>query len=167
MRYHFLSEHETSPVALVQNPAFGSLLLWSFGSAFQSEKVGDLPQLTAFFLVFPLVLHGPTLRIIRTTNQSSGLSKLVSKLGEERERVIAIHHRALALRDLTLASVATAIATQLMRVDYATALVRSNEVKPPTPPERVKHHVASAEKLGRWFARLPLAQVFTLLQVEP
>jgi hypothetical protein len=82
-----LNGTELSPVALVQNPAFGSLLLWSFGRAFQAEKIGALPPMTAFFLVLPLVLHGPTLRIIRSTNQSSGLAKFVSKLGEERERL--------------------------------------------------------------------------------
>jgi len=38
--------------------------------------------MTAFFLVLPLVLHGPTLRIICSTNQSSGLSKFVSKLAD-------------------------------------------------------------------------------------
>jgi hypothetical protein len=162
-----LSGREISPVALVQNPAFGSLLLWAFGKAYQSERVGDLPPLTAFFLVLPLLLHSPTLRIIRSTNQSSGLSKFVSKLAEEREHLFAVHDRAMALRNLTLESVAAGIAAQLIHVNYQSGFVRSNDVKPPSPPERVRHHVISAEKLGRWFARLPLAQVFSLLQVEP
>ena len=76
---------EISPVALVQNPAFGSLLLWKFGRGFQAERVGELPVLTPFFLALPLVLYGPTMRIIKSTNQSSGLAKFVSKLAEERE----------------------------------------------------------------------------------
>jgi hypothetical protein len=162
-----VSEHSTSPVALVQNPAFGSLLLWSFGRAYQSEKVGDLPPVTAFFLVLPIVLHGPSLREIRSTFQSSGLSKFIEKISAERERLFAIHDRALALRGLTLDSLAAGIAGQLMDVDYGSAVVRSNNVRPPPPPERLKDHIASADKLGRWFARLPLAQVFSLLQVSP
>ncbi|ESZ23039.1 hypothetical protein X734_27990 [Mesorhizobium sp. L2C084A000] len=156
-----------SAVGLVQNPAFGSLLLWSFGSGFQAERVGDLPVLTQFFLVLPLVLHGPTVRTIRSTNQSSGLAKFISKLAEERERLFAVHDRALAMRSLTLESMAAGIATKLLSVDYNTAAVRSNEVKLPPPPDRLKHHVASAEKLGRWLARLPPNQGFSLLQVEP
>jgi Family of unknown function (DUF6521) len=101
-----MSDGDTSPIALVQNPAFGSLLLWSFGRSYQAEKVGDLPPLTPFFLVLPILLHGPTLRDIRSTNQSSGLSKLVSKLAEHREQLFAVHDRALAMRELTLQSVA-------------------------------------------------------------
>lgn len=160
-------QSEVSPVALVQNPAFGALLLWNFGRGFQVERVGDLPILTQFFLVLPLVLHGPTMRVIRSTNQSSGLAKFVSKLAEERERLFAVHDRALAMRSLTLESMAAGISTKLLSVDYDTAAVRSNEAKPPSAPDRLKHHVASAEKLGGWLARLPSNQGFSLLQVEP
>jgi hypothetical protein len=95
------------------------------------------------------------------------LAKFVSKLGEERERLFAVHERALAMRGLTLDSLAAGISAKLFKIDYDTAVVRSNEARPPTPPERLKHHVASAEKVGRWFARLPANQVFSLLQVEP
>jgi hypothetical protein len=156
-----------SPVALVQNPAFGSLLLWSFGRGYQAEKIGDLPPMTSFFLILPLVLHGPTLRVLRSTNQSSGLSKFTSKLMEERERLLAVHNRAFAMRELTLESIAAGIASKLLKVDYETGAVRSNDAKPTTTPERLKYHVAGAQKLGRWFARLPLGQVFLLLRVEP
>jgi hypothetical protein len=162
-----MENNETSPIALVQNSAFGSLLLWSFGRGYQAEKVGDLPPLTVFFLVLPLILHSPTLREIRSTNLPSGLSKLSSKLADQREQLLAVHDRALAMRELTLQSVASGIATSLLHVDYDSALVRSNEAKPPTPPERLKFHISSAEKVGRWFARLPQSQVFSLLQVEP
>jgi hypothetical protein len=158
---------ETSSVELVQNPAFGSHLLWRFGQGYQAEKIGDLPQLPSFFLVLPLVLHGPTLRDIKSTNLPSGLTKFASKLAERRERLFAIHDRSVALRDLTLQSIGSGIATKLLHVDYESALVRSNDAKLPAPPERLKFHISSAEKLGHWFARLPLGQVFSLLQVDP
>ena len=162
-----MAEPDMSPVALVQNPAFGSLLLWNFGRGYQAEDVGGLPVLTSFFLTLPLVLHGPTMRIIRSTNQSSGLPKFVSKLGEERERLFAVHDRAVAMRGLTLESLAASISAKLLRIDYDTAVVRASNAKLPAQPERLKHHVASAEKVGRWFARLPPNQVFSLLQIEP
>ena len=159
--------NKPSPVELVQNPAFGAHLLWSFGRGYQAEKVGDLPHLPGFFLVLPMTLHGPTLAAIKSTNLPSGLSKLVAKLAEERERLFAVHDRAVSMRELTLQSVAIGIGTKLIHVDYGTAAVRSNDLKPPSAPERLKFHVSAAEKLGRWFARLPSSQVFSLLQVEP
>lgn len=162
-----MTELNLSPVALVQNPAFGSLLLWKFGRGYQAEDVGELPILTSFFLTLPLVLHGPTMRVIKSTNQSSGLAKFVAKLGEERERLFAVHDRVLAMRDLTLEALSSGISAKLLKVDYDSARVRANEAKPPAAPEALKHHVASAEKVGRWFARLPPNQVFSLLQIEP
>lgn len=162
-----MSQGETSPVALVQNPALGAYLLWKFGRAYQAEKVGDLPPIILFFLILPLVLHGPTVREIRSTYQSSGLSKLVSKLAEHRERLFAVHDRALAMRELTLQSIAVGVTTSLLHIDYVTAHVRSNEATTPVSPEKLKHHANAAEKLGRWFARLPPGQVFSLLEVEP
>jgi ABC-three component (ABC-3C) system Middle Component 3 len=159
--------NETSSVELVQNPAFGSIVLWRFGRGYQKEKIGDLPQLLSFFLVLPLILHGPTLREIRSTNLPSGLTKLASKIAEQRERLLAVHDRAVALRDLTLQSIGMGITTNLFHVDYDSAFVRSNEAKMPAPPERLKFHMSGAEKLGRWFARLPEGQVFSILQVDP
>lgn len=156
-----------SPVEIVQNPAFGAQVLWSFGRGYQDERIGDLPQMPSFFLVLPMVLHAPTLEDIKSTYLSSGLTKLVSKIAAERERLFAIHERAMALRELTLQSITVGIATKLLHVDYGAAIVRANEAKLPAPPERMKMHVAGADKLGRWFARLPPGQVFSLLQVEP
>lgn len=161
------SAQDFSPVALVQNPAFGAVVLWQFARSFQAEKMDALPPLNSFFLVLPIILHAETLEVARRTNTVSGLAKFVSNLAEKRERLFAIHERAMALRGLTLESVAAGVAGQLLSVSYETAAVRANELKLPTPPEGIKAHLAGADRLGRWFARLPQGQVFTLLQVEP
>jgi hypothetical protein len=161
------SEFHLSTVGLVQNPAFGSLLLWNFGKSFQKESISELPLLNLHFLVLPLLLHAKTLEKIRTTFPSSGLGQLVSKLSEQREQILSIHNRTQSMRELTLNSVSAGIACQLLHLDYKSAKVRSNEAKPPIAPERLKHHIKGAEKLGIWFARVPPQQVFSLLQVEP
>jgi hypothetical protein len=160
------STQSFSPVSLVQNPAFGAVVLWQFGRAFQAEKIDTLPPLNSFFLVLPIILHAETLEIARSTNIVSGLARFVLKVAENRERLFAIHERALSLRGLTLESIASGAATQLLSVNYETAAVRANELKLPTPPQRVKAHLAGADRLGRWFSRLPQSQVFSLLHVE-
>lgn len=162
-----MAQREISPVGLVQNSAFGSILLWNFGRSYKTERLGDLPQLTLFFLVLPLLFHGPTLRVIKSTLSSSGLSKFVSKLADPREQLFGVHERCLAMRELTLQCISSGIASKLLHVDYETAYVRANDAKPPTPPERLKHHLSSAAKLGCWCARLPASQVFSSLMVEP
>lgn len=156
-----------SPVGLVQNPAFGAVILWQFARSFQAEKIDSLAPLNSFFLVLPIILHMETMEMARSTHIVSGLAKFASKVAESRERLFAIHERALALRGLTLESIACGAASQLLSVNYETAAVRANELKPPTPLEGIKAHFAAADRLGRWFARLPQGQVFSLLQVEP
>jgi len=156
-----------TPVTLVQNPALGSLLLWKFCIGYQAEKPGDLALMPSLFSVLPIVFHGPTLRELKSTNLPSGLSKFAMKLGDHREALIALHDRALAMRDLTLASLAMGIATRYMRLDFNTAQVSATDQRLPIIPERLKSHYAGAEKLGRWFARLPLSQAFSILQIEP
>ena len=97
------------------------------------------------------------MRVIKSTNRSSGLAKFVSKLAEERERLFAVHDRALQLCGLTLGISCSRNSGKLLRVDYDTATVRSNDTKPPAAPERLKYHVASADKVGGWFrAFLPI-----------
>ena len=154
------------PIALVQNPAFGAQLLWTFGRGYQTEKIDALPPMPSYFLILPLVLHARTMADIRTTNLPSGLSKFVAKLSEQRERLMAVHDRTLRMRDLTLQSIGAGVASRLLHVDYSAGNVRANDVEVPKPPERLKYHVASAEKLGRWIGRMPQNQVFQLLQVS-
>lgn len=156
-----------SPIEAVQNPALGSTLLWKFGSAYQDESSGDLPNLLLFFLVLPLAFHAATAAEITSTKTGSGLSKLVEKLGEEREKLIAVHARASAMRALTLESLSTALAARILRIEHGTALVRANEVTLPKLPERLKPLLPAADRLGRWFSRLPDSQCFSLLQVYP
>lgn len=156
-----------SPVQLVQNPAFGSVLLWNFARGYQLESVSRQPNFELLFLVLPLVLHAGTLVHISSTLVNSGLGKLVSKLQEEREDLLAVHDRALAMRPLTLQSIGMAVTTKIMTLDYNNAIVRANEVKVPRPTERTKKHMAGAEKLGHWMARLPASQAFSILQVHP
>ena len=161
------SEQSFSAVALVQNPAFGALLLWTFGNAYQKEKITDIPVLPLHFLVLPLVLHAGCLGHISSTMPSSGLGQLARKLADQREELFAVHQRAISMRGLTLEAVGSGVAAGILTLDYRGGRLRSNDARPPKEPERLKRHVRGAEKLGKWFARLEPNQVFGLLRVEP
>jgi hypothetical protein len=165
-----LPDHPLNEFEIVQNPALGAYAIWRFGLGFQNE-VGHPATLALAFLVLPLLLHRPTLEMITSTRKASGLALFAAKLGEERENLLAVHERALALRELTLKSIAVGIETRLLTLDYSAASIRSNtsdpaSPKPPALPERIKSFTGAADKIGYWFSRIGLHQVATTLAVE-
>ena len=159
-------QHGISEIATVQNAALGAAMLWRFGLGFQSES-GSIPAyIPYFFLVLPIGLHNPTLECLSSTQKRSGLSQFAAKVAKNREDLLAIHLRAMALRKLTLQSIGTAIRSKLLSVDYRTASLRSNTKRSPNAPERIRRQLNGAEKLGLWCARLSLDQTASMLRIN-
>lgn len=158
-----------SELEIVQNSALGAYAIWQFGLGYQAEDGRNAP-LPLAFLVLPLVMHGPTLDVIGSTQKLSGLALFASKLGKERESLLAVHERALSLRRLTLQSIGMGVAASLLTVVYDDATFRANQVeakpKKPALPERLKSMPRAADKLGNWFARAGVYQVASALMVE-
>ena len=142
-------------------------MLWQFGRSFQEEGSGKQCPMPSFFLVLPLLYNGRILDEVRSTWPSSGLGKLVGKLSDSREELLAVHDRAIAMRPLSFDALGIGISTKLLSLTYDGGVVRANDQKIPDPPERLKSHFAGADRLGRWFSRLPQSQVFHMLRVEP
>jgi len=158
---------EPSVVELIQNAALGATLIWRFGRSFQEESSGKICPLPSVFLILPLLYNAGTLEHVRSTLPGSGLGKFIGKLSENREQLLAIQDRAISMRQLTFESVAVGVSCQLLSLNYEQAMLRANEQRLPQYPERLKGHFAGADRLGRWFARLPQSQVFHMLRVEP
>lgn len=156
-----------SPIEAVQNSALGALIIWSFCRGYQNEVIGRLPHLHLTFLGLPIVLHSSTRKLVESTNLSSGLGKFIEKLSQNREDLIAVHPRTIAMKTLTLEAISTGIASNLVTVIYEQGVIRANEISVRRPDERIKPLTSSAEKLGRWVARVPPATAFLLLQVSP
>jgi hypothetical protein len=156
-------------IEIIQNPALGAYVLWRFGIGYQAED-GRSPLFPLPFLVLPLLLHRPTLDIISSTLKPSGLALFAAKLGKERENLVAVHERALALRPLTLQSIGLGISQRLLTLDYAAATIRANGLEDgarnPKLPERIKAFPGAAEKVGFWFSQLSFQQVGSILAVE-
>ena len=158
-----------SEAAIVQNEALGAFALWKFGLAFQ-DRDGFSATLPLSFLVLPLVLHGPTLSTVLSTHKASGLHLFAGKLSERREDLLAVHGRAMALRQLTLKSLMLGEQSGLLSINSSTAVVRANGllegVRAPTLPERIRRIAPACERLGHWFAGLSDQQVAHTLRVE-
>lgn len=158
-----------SELEIVQNPTLGAFALWQVGLAFQEEGSSPLP-LPLAFLVLPLVFHRPTLEAILSTRKASGLSLFAAKLGNEREKLLAVHERALLLRWLTLQSIGVGVTARLLRVDHNEATLRAYALEPgvkrPPLPERLKGFATATEKLGFWFYKAGLVQSTAVLRIE-
>lgn len=158
-----------SEAALVQNEALGAYALWKFGLGFQ-DRDGHAATLPLAFLVLPLILHAPTLDMVSSTYKSSGLHLFASKLGEQREDLIAVHGRALSLRQLSLESLMRAEQSSLIRIEPATATMWAlgpyGDMAAPLLPERIRRIAPTCEKVGYWFAGLSDQQVAHTLRVE-
>lgn len=157
-----------SEAAIVQNEALGAYAIWRFGLGYQ-ERNGQAVTLPLAFLLLPLVLHAPTLAIVLSTQRASGLHLFAGKLGEQREDLLALHGRVLALRQLTLGSIMVAEQSQLVRIEPSTATLWAfsphHDLKTPTLPERIRRISPACEKIGYWFAGLSDEQVAHTLKV--
>ncbi len=153
---------------IVQNEALGAYAIWRFGLGFQ-ERDGQAVILPLVFLLLPLVLHAPTLAMVLSTQKASGLHLFAGKLGEQREELLAVHGRALTLRQLTLRSLMVAEQSRLIRIEPSNATVRAfsphHELQAPVLPERIRRFAPACEKIGYWFAGLSDQQVAHTLKV--
>jgi hypothetical protein len=93
-----------------------------------------------------------------------------AKLGQERENLLAVHERALALRRLSLQSIAMGVDHRLLTLDYNAVTLRANtadeSLQKPSLPERIRGFSGASDKLGYWFSKLGLRQVASTLAVE-
>lgn len=154
--------------AIVQNETLGAYAIWRFALGFQ-ERDGQAVTLPLAFLLLPLVLHAPTLAMVLSTQKGSGLHLFAGKLGEQREDLLAVHGRALALRQLTLGSLMVAEQSRLVRIEPSTATVWSlsphHDLRTPVLPERIRRIAPACEKIGHWFSGLTEEQVAHTLKI--
>lgn len=153
-----------SELELVYNPVLGAFLLWRTCQGYFAETSLGLPVPLAF-LALPIALHGESRDTLTRTNASSGLSLFAAKLGTRQEDLLAVHERALALRGLTLASIAAGGMAQMLFIDPEAANLLPLDVKPPTTPHEIAKLGKACEKLGMWLARMPIEQVASTLRV--
>lgn len=162
------SASRLSEAAIVQNEALGAYVIWRFGLGFQ-ERAGQAVSLPLAFLLLPLVLHAPTLAMVLSTQKGSGLHLFAGKLGEQREDLLAVHDRALALRQLTLESLVVAEQSRLIRIEPSTATIRAfsphHELLAPALPEGIRRIGPASEKVGYWFSGLSDQQVAHTLKI--
>jgi hypothetical protein len=163
---HNFHRERPSELDLVYNPSLGAYLVWSAGRGYFEECSQGMP-LPLAFLILPIILHRQSKDIATATIKSSGLTLFAAKLGAQQEDLLAVHQRAIALRELSLASISTACATKMAVIESSSASIFSLEVsKLPKAPDAIRKLGAVSEKLGAWFARISPEQIASTLRIE-
>jgi hypothetical protein len=161
-----MKSRDLNEIDLVQNAALGACLVWRFCVDYQSQSLDSQPQLPLAFLVLPVCLHADTVTVALGTRASSGLTLFAAKLSEIRENLLAIHTRALALRELSLQSIGFGASASLLRTNYTAATIRGADTRPPPIPERVRPNWEAAGRFGYWCGTLSVQQIATILKVD-
>lgn len=152
---------------LVQNTALGAVLVWLFVRAYNSAATRPC-SLPLCFTVLPILFHHATRKEAESTSPRSSLSKFIEKFEPNREQLLAVNDRMLAMRPLTLRSIQLACTRGLIAiaVDDATVLtVRSAALSERQKPERLRAMLRAAEKLGIWYAPHSLSNISSSLRV--
>jgi hypothetical protein len=148
----------------VQNPALYAILIWRFCYTFQRNAEDYGVELPYIFLVLPMSLNSKCVKYIMSTH--AGLNKFAEKIGTTREEKLAIHSRALEMRDLTFRSIDIAIRRELIVLDYRNGVVIAKGGKLPSVPERIVDNIKSAERLGKWMSKMSLSEIASALEVR-
>ncbi len=156
----------------IQNPALGSVLLWRFATGYaegsKEQKPTPLPLL---FLVLPIILHQETVTFIKSTRKNSGLRAFVDKFAESKisknDLILAIHDRALKMRNLTKESLQLSIMSHLLTIDADGGVAIPLSKTPPRSgiPDSVKKLLTHSEKLGYWCSELTLHEISLTLKI--
>lgn len=162
----------STEVRNIQNPALGAGLIWRFVCGYVTEHPTKNPApLPLVFLVLPIMLHRKTAEFIERTNKSSGLRLCVAKFGLSKnckqDLLLAINHRMLVLKELSIESLRMALATRLIHLETDATVIPLSKTKANSGiPDEIKTMMNNAEKLGAWCATLTLHEIATTLKVR-
>ena len=157
----------------IQNPALGALLVWRFTIGYKegSETAAHTP-LPLLFTVLPVVMQKDIVSFISTTRKSSGLRGFTNKFNESKisknDVIIAIHQRALNMRNLTAKSLALAVSGNLLKVDSNTGLIipLSTSIPKANIAESINDLMKASEKLGYWCSQLTMHEISLILKIS-
>ena len=152
----------------IQNPAIGGAILWRFCCGYYSVNCAPIP-FPLLFIVLPMILREDIRYFIKHTNKSSGLSKISEKAFKEKrtDSIYSLNDAAIEMRILSLESFNVGTASNLMKLDFQTAMVYPLVMKMKSGcSSDTKDILNSAEKLGYWCSELSLHEIGKWLKVR-
>ena len=162
----------SAEVRNIQNPALGAGLIWRFVCGYiDAHPTRNPVPLPLVFLVLPIILHRKTAEFIERTNKASGLRICAAKFGAakqcKQDLLLAINHRMLELKGLSIESLRMALATRLVHLETDATMIPLSKTRPGSGiPDEIKSMLNNAEKLGAWCAPLTMHEIAMTLKVR-
>lgn len=154
-------------VYLVQNPAIGAAILWSFVRGYYDKESQQVP-FPLLFIVLPIIFREDLRDVISSTNKTSGLQKVSEKLfaNKQADLLCSIQNSAEQYKELTLSSINIALSANLISISSKTALVMPIQTETKKMPKSSEKLLKQSQKLGMWCSVLSLHEISILLKVR-
>ncbi|MEJ0029518.1 MAG: three component ABC system middle component [Bacteroidota bacterium] len=155
-----LLEHD-----IIQNIAVGALALHKFTSTYFSEKQNlNGPALALALPVLPIVFHESSLASISTKRFEGGF---FNALNGYRELPAGLQQRMQDMANQTFKSLNLAYQSKILTYSKELNEILPIESKVPISQYNsdIKEILHGAERLGYWFAKLPLEQICINLKI--
>lgn len=145
------------------NPAFGSVVLRAFADGFSESEPKEIP-LHHLFLPIPLISLEEVSDAILSTNRSSGLRKVISKLDDD--TLYALHYRCMDFRQLSFNAIKLAVNSHLLLLEAESGMFLCPRSHGPEVPISQKGIFDASRKLGIWFSEMSTHEICTTLRVN-
>lgn len=152
---------ELNSFDIVQNVALSAIILHKFSYSYWIQDKSTNPKLKYFFPILPLIYHAQSLEMV---NKSNALYTLLNKYPE---LASGLNHRINKMTSQTFDGLNLAFNKGLL-----TIYIEKNEIVNLQKPIQknynveIRNMIRGANKLGRWFAKVPIKELQIMLQSE-
>lgn len=157
---------QKSEYHLIQNQALGATCLWVFVRRYWAEKAeSEGPKLLWATMVLPTVFHQETVQLLCRRRFDGGL---LSARTDDRTLGAGLQQRISDMLPQTFESLNFSFAARLLNYSRQTMTllpVKTTRLTEEIPKDQAEMF-RTAERLGVWFATLPLEQVCSHLRIS-
>jgi hypothetical protein len=151
---------------VVQNPALGSILIWSFVTEYYKTKdEQEGPTLPHIMMILPLLFNQHFVNSVYTKNRKGGL---YNALNHDKSLFTGVQTRMESMSGLTLRSMHICFSAKIITPEKNGFELLPIRTKIPDYKhnESIHRMITASKRLGYWFATIDFKQLCALLKVR-
>jgi hypothetical protein len=150
---------------VIQNISIGAIVLWQYCRSYYdtTQKVEGSPLYLAM-PILPIVFHEESTNLIYKKNFDGGFYRVLT---EKRDFPVGIQERMQSMSELTFQSLNLAFTSKLLIYEKGSnQIVPIRKTKPIMYNNELDKFLKASDRLGYWFASIPLAQLCLNLKIH-